>query len=150
MGVTGGGIRALLQEIYVQDLVLSIYAVYVRRLADPGGRALIETYIGAEEDRRRRLLRYLAGREVIPGHFVRRLFATVGRIYGRLTASLGTRVMLRIALSGSRRAARRACAGLARSDEPDLVYLATLRARNEGDLLDSLRQHLIDTRPRRA
>ncbi len=56
--------------------------------------------------------------------------------------------MLRIVLSASRRASRRACASLGSSARPDLVYLATLRARNEGDLVDALRQHLIDTRPR--
>jgi hypothetical protein len=31
---------------------------------------------------------------------------------------------------------------------PDLVFLSTLRARNEGDLLDALTQHMIDTQPR--
>jgi hypothetical protein len=55
--------------------------------------------------------------------------------------------MLRIVLSASARASRRACGSLGGPGEPERIYLATLRARNEGELLDSLRQHLIDTRP---
>ena len=148
MSPTSGEIRPLLQEVYVQDLVLALYRVYVRRLADDGGRALIETYVRAEEDRRRRLERYLADRGAVPAAAVRAGFAALGTLYGRLTSWLGTRVMLRITLSASRRAARRACAGLGRQTSPERMFFATLRARNEGDLLDSLRQHLIDTRPR--
>jgi hypothetical protein len=58
--------------------------------------------------------------------------------------------MLRIALSASRRASRRACALLGDPRNPETVYLATLRARNEGELRDNLRQHLIDTARRRT
>jgi hypothetical protein len=57
--------------------------------------------------------------------------------------------MLRIALSASRRASRRACAHLGPLDRPDLAYLAMLRARSVGELRDALQQHLIDTRDRR-
>ena len=56
---------------------------------------------------------------------------------------------MRIALSASGRASRAACAALGAEATPDLVYFATLRARNEGDLLDALRQHLIDSRARK-
>ena len=148
MPPTSGEVRPLLQEIYVQDLVLALYRVYVPRLEDEGGRALIVAYLRAEEDRRRRLERYLADRGTAPASAVRTCFAAAGALYGRLTSWLGTRIMLRITLSASRRAARRACAGLGGQSSPELVFFATLRARNEGDLLDSLRQHLIDTRPR--
>ena len=71
-------------------------------------------------------------------------------MYGRATSWLGTRLTLRIILSASRRAARRACASLGADPRPEMIFLATLRARNEGDLLDAMRQHLIDTRPRKA
>ena len=80
---------------------------------------------------------------------MRVLFAVAGRMYGRLTSVLGTRVMLRIALSASQRASKRACALLGDPADPEMVYLSTLRARNEGTLLDALRQHLIDTSSRR-
>ena len=148
MSPTSGEIRPLLQEIYVQDLVLALYRVYLPRLEDERGRALIEAYLRAEEDRRRRLERYLVDRGTAPAPGVRSCFAALGALYGRLTSWLGTRIMLRITLSASRRAARRACAGLGGHRSPELMFFATLRARNEGDLLDSLRQHLIDTRPR--
>jgi len=55
--------------------------------------------------------------------------------------------MLRIIHSASGRAAPRACAAVGVPAPPEVQYLATLKAKNEGDLLDSLRQHLIDTRP---
>jgi hypothetical protein len=148
MSRTSGELRSLLQEIYLQDLVLALYRAYVPRLRDARGRRLIETYLRAEEDRRGRIERYLAGRGAAPATAVRSCFTAAGALYGRLTSRLGTRVMLRIALSASRRAARRACAGLGAEARPELLYFATLRARNEGDLLDSLRQHLIDTRSR--
>ncbi len=141
----GAGIRGLIQEIYLQDVVLSLYGIYAARLRDPEGKRLIETYMGAEADRRARIERYLVARGALIPSGVRALFAAAGRLYGRLTSVLGTRVMLRIALSASRRASRRACALLGDPSNPDLVYLSTLRARNEGDLLDDLRQHLIDT-----
>jgi hypothetical protein len=146
-GTTGssGEIRDLLQEIYLQALVLSLYRVYVTRLRDAGGTRLIEAYVRAEEDRNRRLERHLLGRGVVPAVAIRRTFALAGDLYGRVTSRLGTRVMLRIALSASRRAARRACSLLGAFPQPELRLLATLRARNEGDLVDSLSQHLIDT-----
>ncbi len=147
---TSGETRALLQEVYVQDLVLALYGVYAGRLRDPRGKALLETYLRAEEDRRRRLERHLHGRGIVPAAAARSLFAGFGRIYGRASSWLGTRVMLRIVLSSSRRAARRACALLGAADRPDLLFLATLRARNEGDLRDDLTQHLIDTRSRKS
>ena len=87
------------------------------------------------------------GAPIAPG--VRSLFAAAGGLYGRLTSLLGSRVMLRIVLSASRRASRRACALLGDPASPELVYLSTLRARNEGALVDELRQHLIDTAKRR-
>ena len=148
MPPTSGEIRPLLQEIYVQDLVLALYRVYVPRLRDGAGRTLIEAYLRAEEDRRRRLERYLADRGTAPASAVRSCFAAAGALYGRVTSWLGTRIMLRIALSASWRASRRACAGLGGWSSPELIFFATLRARNEGDLLESLRQHLIDTRRR--
>ncbi len=144
-----GEIRALTQEIYLQDLVLSIYRVYLERLRDAGGRGILETYVRAEEDRRKRIERHLAGLGTGPAAPLRSLFAWAGSLYGRLTSWLGTRVMLRIVLSASRRASRRACASLGSPARPDLLSLATLRARHEGDLLDDLTQHLIDTRPGR-
>jgi hypothetical protein len=143
-----GEIRALTQELYLQALVLSIYRTYLARLRDEGGRAILEIYLRAEEDRRRRIERHLVRLGAVPGTPLAALFGRAGAVYGRVTSWLGTRVMLRIVLSASRRASRRACASLGSSARPDLVYLATLRARNEGDLLDALRQHLIDTRPR--
>ncbi len=149
MSEASGTIRALTQEIYLQDLVLSIYRVYAARLRDAGGRAIVEDYLSAEEDRRRRIERYLADHRASAAP-LRGIFARAGGFYGRLTSLLGTRIMLRIVLSASKRASRRACAALGSAPRPDLVYLATLRARNEGDLLDALRQHLIDTRARRA
>jgi len=149
MSAPSGEIRVLMQEIYLQDLVLSIYRVFSRRLADREGRAILESYLRAEEDRRRRIERHVAALGARPAGFVRALFGGGGTIYGRLTSWLGPRVMLRIVLSASRRASRRACSAL-ESTRPDLIYLATLRARNEGDLHDSLTQHLIDTRPRRG
>jgi len=141
--------RALLQEIYLQDLTSGIYGVYTEALRDPGGRRLLEGYLRAELERRRRIEEHLgrAGFSGAPGPG--RLLRAAGRLYGRLTSLLGTRVMLRIVLSASRRASRRACARLGPEDRPDLVYLAMLRARSEGDLRDALQQHLIDTRRRR-
>ncbi|HKN46761.1 MAG TPA: hypothetical protein VJ144_02215 [Candidatus Polarisedimenticolia bacterium] len=147
-----GEIRALTQDIYLQDLVLSIYSVYTGRLRDLEGRAIVEAYVRAEQDRRLRIVRHLEALGAAPAAPVGALFATAGRLYGRITSWLGTRVMLRIVLSASRRASRRACAALgqAAAGRPDLLFLVTVRARNEGDLLDALRQHLIDTRPPRA
>ncbi len=150
MGGTGVGTRDLVQEIYLQDLVLSLYGIYADRLHDPEGKRLIENYLRAETDRRRRIERYLGARGAPIPRAIRWLFAAAGTLYGRFTSLLGTRVMLRIALSASRRASRRACALLGNASDPELVYLSTLRARNEGELLDDLRQHLIDTAPRRG
>ncbi|PYS96599.1 MAG: hypothetical protein DMF50_03935 [Acidobacteria bacterium] len=126
-----------------------LYGVYVERLEDPQGRSLLQAYLRAEEDRGRRVARYLADRGVAASASLLALFAGLGRIYGRVTARLGTRIMMRIALSASGRASRAACAALGAEATPDLVYFATLRARNEGDLLDALRQHLIDSRARK-
>ncbi|OLC54032.1 MAG: hypothetical protein AUH92_04840 [Acidobacteria bacterium 13_1_40CM_4_69_4] len=142
--------RGLLQEIYLQDLVLSLYRVYAARLQDPEGRRLIEDYLHAETDRGRGIERCLSVRHVVASSVARALFSGAGRLYGRLTSRLGTRIMLRIALSASERASKRACALLGDPGDPEIVYLSTLRARNEGELLDALRQHLIDTAPRRG
>jgi hypothetical protein len=149
-GATGsaGEIRDLQQEIYLLDLVLSLYRVYIRRLRDAEGRRLIETYVRAEEDRSKRIERHLLGRGAIPAAAIRRSFTLAGDLYGRASSWLGTRVMLRMTLSASRRASRRACSLLDASSQPELRYLATLRAKNEGGLLDPLRQHLIDTAKR--
>ena len=141
--------RGLLQEIYLQELVLSLYRVYTARLQDPEGRRLIEDYLRAEADRGRRIDRRLAGRGVVPSSVTRILFSGAGRLYGHVTSILGTRIMLRIALSASERASKRACALLGGATDPEGAFLSTLRARNEGELLGSLRQHLIDTAPRR-
>ena len=144
------GTRGLLQEIYLQDLVLSLYGIYAPRLRDPEGRRLIENYLRAETDRRRRIERIITARGGAVPRPVRSLFSSAGSFYGRLTSLLGTRVMLRIALSASRRASRRACSLLGGPSDPEIVYLSTLRARNEGTLFDDLRQHLIDTAARRG
>jgi demethoxyubiquinone hydroxylase (CLK1/Coq7/Cat5 family) len=144
-----GVLRPLLQDLYLQDLILALYGVYADHLTDPEGRRLVTMYLRSEEDRRRRIESRLAGSGVRPTPSIRLLFAGAGRLYGRLTSLLGTRVMLRIVLSSSGRAARRACAALGAVSDSELRVLATLRARNEGDLLEPLRQHLIDTRPRR-
>jgi hypothetical protein len=146
----GAAVRRLLQDIYLQEMVVSLYRVYAGRLRDAGGRGLIETYLEAESDRRRRVLAYLFGQGVSASPAVRSLFAAVGSAYGRVTSCLGTRVMLRIALSASRGASKQACARLGDPAGPDVVFLSTLRARNEGELLDGLMQHLIDTAPRRT
>lgn len=138
-----------MQELYLQDLVLSLYRVYAARLRDPEGRRLIEEYLRAETDRGRRIERRLSDRGTASTSPMRVLFAAAGRMYGRLTSILGTRVMLRIALSASQRASKRACALLGDPADPEMVYLSTLRARNEGLLMDALRQHLIDTSSRR-
>ncbi|PYT16793.1 MAG: hypothetical protein DMF51_03830 [Acidobacteria bacterium] len=150
MSGPGAENRGLLQEIYLQDLVLSLYRVYTTRLRDVEGRRLIEDYLSAEIDRGRRIERRLAGRRVVPSSVMRAVFTAAGRLYGILTSVLGTRIMLRITLSASQRASKRACALLGRPSDPEIVYLSTLRARNEGELLDALRQHLIDTAPRRG
>ena len=149
MDGTGAEIRGLIQDLYLQDLVLALYGVYAARLRDPEGTKVIETYLRAERDRRNRMERFLTARGAPIASGVRSLFAAAGGLYGRLTSLLGSRVMLRIALSASRRASRRACALLGGPTSPELVYLSTLRARNEGALLDELRQHLIDTAKRR-
>ena len=149
MNGIGAEIRGLIQEIYLQDLVLALYGVYVVRLRDPEGTRAIETYLRAEHDRRGRIERFLLARGAPIPAGLRSLFAAAGGLYGRLTSVLGSRVMLRIALSASRRASRRACALLGDPSSPEIVYLSTLRARNEGALLDDLRQHLIDTAKRR-
>ena len=146
----GAAVRRLLQDIYLQEMVLSLYRVYARRLRDAGGERLIESYLGAETERRKRVLAYLSGQGVSASRAVRSLFAALGSAYGRATSVLGTRVMLRIALSASRSASKQACARLGDPAGPDIVYLSTLRARNEGELLDGLTQHLIDTAPRRG
>jgi len=110
---------------------------------------LQDVYLQAEADRRLRILRFLEDRGLRPGTALRRLFARAGRVYGLATAWLGTRVMMRIAASSSRRASHGACSNLGRVAGSDLLYFATLRARNVGDLLQDLEQHLIDTAPRR-
>ena len=149
MSGPGGENRGLLQEIYLQDLVLSLYRVYAGRLRDAEGRRLIEDYLRAEFDRGQRIERRLAGRHVMLSSVTRALFSATGRLYGIITSIFGTRIMLRITLSASQRASRRACALLDNLADPEIMYLSTLRARNEGELLDALRQHLIDTAPRR-
>ena len=146
----GAAVRRLLQDIYLQEMVVSLYRVYARRLRDAGGTRLIETYLEAERDRRRRVLAYLSGQGASASPAVRSLFAALGSAYGRVTSCLGTRVMLRIALSASRGASKQACARLGDPAGPDVVFLSTLRARIEGELLDELTQHLIDTAPRRS
>jgi demethoxyubiquinone hydroxylase (CLK1/Coq7/Cat5 family) len=143
-----GEFRPLLQELYLQDLTLGVYAVYVRRLRDAVGRRILQEYLRNESERRRRIEEYLARKGVHRPSGPGRLFATAGALYGRVTSLFGTRVMLRIVLSASRRASRRACARLGPVERPEIAYLASLRARSEGDLLDALRQHLIDSRPR--
>lgn len=142
-------VRILFQEIYLQDLALGLYGVYLDRLRDAAGRALLETYVRAEEDRRRRIERHLQARGLAAPAGARRLFAAAGRAYGRITSLLGSRGMLRIVLSSSRRAARRSCAAIGGAGRPDLIFLDTLRARSVDALVDGLRQHLIDTRPPR-
>lgn len=141
------------REIYLQELVVAIYGIYLGRLDDDEARRIIGHYVKYEEDRRRRLEDHLARHGCAASVFVRRAFATAGRLYGRVTSWFGTRVMLRIVLSASRSASRRACHladSAMRDEQPELRYLATLRARNEGELLGDLRQHLINTRPRRG
>jgi len=149
MRPTSGECRTLLQEIYLQDFTSGIYAFYLKALRDATGRRLLEDYLHAEAERRGRIEDHLgrAGFSVqpLPG----RLLRAAGGLYGRLTSLLGSRVMLRIVLSASRRASRRACAHLGPEDRPDLVYLGMLRAKSVGDLYSALQQHLIDTRPRR-
>jgi hypothetical protein len=142
-----GEVGALFRDLYLLELVLGIYRVYAARVRDPRGRNLLETYVGGEEDRRRRIRRHLEARGSAPPPGPARLFAALGRIYGRATSLLGTRVMLRIALSSAERAARRSCAFPGAGPRPDLQYLTALQARHVGELVDGLRQHLIDTRP---
>ena len=152
MTATPGQPRELQQEVYLQELVLSIYRVYVARMKDVEARGILEQYLRLETERRRRIEEHLAGRRLTPSTRIRFFFSTLGRLYGVVTSWLGTRIMLRIVLSASGSAGRRACAmadAALRSDQPDLQYLATMRARNEGDLLADLRQHLINTRPQR-
>ncbi len=153
MSGPAGRARELQQELYLQDLVLSMYRVYTQRLKDAEGRRILEHYVRSEEDRRRRVEVRLSRQGAMIGSPIRRLFEVLGSTYGRITSRLGTRIMLRIVLAASRRASRRACALVGATvlgDHPELQYLATLRARNEGDLLGELRQHLINTRPRRS
>jgi len=142
--------RALLQELYLLDFTSAVYGTYQEAVRDPGGRHIFEDYLRLEAERRRRIEDHLtsAGASLLPlpGLVLR----AAGRVYGRLTSLLGTRLMLRIALSASRRASRRACASLGEQARPDLIYLATLRAKSEGELCLALRQRLIDTRTERA
>ncbi len=142
-----GEFRPLLQELYLQDLTLGVYGIYVRRLRDTAGRAILQEYLRNESERRRRIEEYLSRTGVRRPPGPGRLFAAAGALYGRVTSLLGTRVMLRIVLTASRRASRRACARLGPVERPEIAYLASLRARSEGDLLDALRQHMIDSRP---
>jgi hypothetical protein len=139
--------RALLQEIYLQDLVLSIYRVYEARLTDAAARDILKEYLRGEVYRGERIEALLAAEGATVPAAPRALFAAAGRLYGRLTALFGTRIMMRILYSSGRRASRRACAAVGLPAPPDLQYLATLKAKNEGDLFDAMRQHLIDTRP---
>lgn len=143
------GIRDLRQEIYLLDLVAAMYRVYASRLDDLEGRRLLELYLRGEENRRRRLEQCLEEVGFTGASRPGFVFSFLGRLYGRVTSLLGTRVMMRIVLSASRRGVRRACA-LAdeafRSDSPSRQHLAALRARNEGELFDSLTQYMIDTR----
>lgn len=149
MSREGDAARALMREIYLQELTLSIYRIYLPRLRDAQAAAILEAYLTGERFRASQIELYLGRKGLEPASFVRFLFRSFGRIYGRITVLLGTRLVLRIILSASKRASRGACASLGSEESPpDLVYLNTLRARNEGDLLDNLRQHLIDTRPR--
>lgn len=145
-----GTVRSLMQEIYLQDLVRSIYGVYLARLRDPGGRAILDLYLKSESERHRRIGDVLLRLAAAPSPRVRSLFSAAGRAYGLVTSLLGTRLMQRIVLSASRRASRNACAALGADPRPDLIYLASLRARNEGDLRDAMMQHLIDTRARKS
>ncbi|HEX9427265.1 MAG TPA: hypothetical protein VGA64_05715 [Candidatus Polarisedimenticolia bacterium] len=146
----GGDVRTLTQEIYLQDLVLSIYRVYAGRMCDPGARSILELYLTSEAERGRRIADVLLRLGAKPSPGLRVLFSKAGRGYGIATSFLGTRLMQRIILSASRRASRHACAALGADPRPDLIYLASLRARNEGDLRDAMMQHLIDTRPKKA
>ncbi len=145
-----GTVRSLTQEIYLQDLVLAIYRVYLRRMRDPGGRAILDLYLKSESERGRRIGDVLLRLAAEPSPGWRGLFSTAGRAYGLVTSFLGTRLMQRIVLSASRRASRNACAALGADPRPDLIYLASLRARNEGDLRDAMMQHLIDTRTKKV
>lgn len=138
--------RGLTQDLLLLDLVLAMHRAWMPRLEDEAGRGILAAYVRAEEDRRRRIDRHLGEIGAAPAAALRAAFTRAGRIYGRATSWLGTRAMLRIALSAATRAARRACAAMGDAPTPDLLYLATLRARNEGELVDALRQHLIDTR----
>lgn len=142
----GEAARALMQEVYLQDLALSVYRIYLPRLRDAQACAILRTYLKGEEFRAAQIEHYLRRQGLEPAAVVRLLFRGVGRLYGCLTALLGTRLMLRIVLSASCRAARGACEKLDRQGPPEVVFLNTLRARNEGDLVGSMRQHLIDTR----
>ncbi|MFQ5876488.1 MAG: hypothetical protein ACE5JH_02175 [Acidobacteriota bacterium] len=139
--------RRLQQELFLQELVTAVYRVYAERIDDAGGRGILEDYLRRESQRRRQL-QGIGPRPPGAAARVGALFAAAGRLYGRVSALLGTRVMLRIVLSSSRRAARRACAEAdraRRSARPDRRQLALMRARAEGDLCDALERHLIDT-----
>lgn len=153
MSGRSGQLREHQQEIYLQDLVLAIYAIYMKRLKDDEARRIIGHYLKYEGDRRRRTEDHLARHGSVVSAPLRRAFAAAGSLYGRITSWFGTRIMLRIVLSASRSASRRACVlvdSAMRGAGPELQHLTTLRARNEGDLLGDLRQHLINTRPRRS
>jgi len=148
MSREGEAARALMQEIYLQELALSVYRIFLPRLRDAKACAIIDTYLQGERFRTAQIETWLqrAGIDAAPA--LRSMFRAAGALYGYLTVWLGTRMMLRIILSASKRASRRACGALGDGSSPDLVFLSTLRARNEGDLLDALTQHMIDTQPR--
>jgi hypothetical protein len=145
MSREGEAARALMREIYLQDLALSVYRIYLPRLRDANACAILTNYLEGEKFRAAQIEHYLRRQGLEPAAVIRGLFRGIGRIYGRVTALLGTRLILRIILSVSVKATRGACASLAAEESPEIVFLNTLRARNEGDLLDALRQHMIDT-----
>ena len=67
--------RALIQEIYLQDLALTIYGIYRSRLRDSRGREILSDYLRGEAFRGAQIAAYLErGGAVVPSAAIRSFF----------------------------------------------------------------------------
>ena len=59
MSREGEAARALMQEIYLQELAISVYRIYLPRLRDAKACAILETYLKGERFRAAQIVNYL-------------------------------------------------------------------------------------------